>query len=68
MFDPAEYISEAVKLSNIWSVQDKFTIQCKGDWELFESHFPGLRYKYTKLLKAVHCARQEWGEAKHHHC
>jgi hypothetical protein len=27
-----------------------------------------LRYKYTKLLKAVHCARQEWGEAKHHHC
>jgi hypothetical protein len=65
MFDPAEYASEAVKLGNIRFVRDEFVVHCKEDWDLFESCFPDLRLRYTKLLKAVRHARQQRGEAKH---
>ncbi|KAG5638414.1 hypothetical protein H0H81_000191 [Sphagnurus paluster] len=56
--------SEAVKLSQIQSLWDEFIIQCCGDFNIFEEKFSGLRGQYTKLLKAVWCARQEWGKTK----
>lgn len=65
MFDPTEYASEAVKLGNIRFVQEEFVVQCKGEWDIFEDRYPGLRNHYTKLLKAVRRARQERGEAKY---
>ncbi|KAG5633349.1 hypothetical protein H0H81_008526, partial [Sphagnurus paluster] len=55
---------EAVKLGQIQSIRDEFVIHCGSDYSRFEERYPGLRGQYTKLLKAVRCARQERGEAK----
>jgi hypothetical protein len=64
VYDRVDYLSEEQKLSNIRFVQDEFTIHCSGDWGLFAMRFPDLRYRYTKLLKAVREARKERGSAK----
>ena len=64
LLDPSDYQSEAVKLSNIRFIWEEFTVECKGDFGLFEMKFPGMRYQYTKLLKAVREARKGRGEAK----
>ncbi|KAF8325745.1 hypothetical protein F5887DRAFT_1085118 [Amanita rubescens] len=64
LFDPSDYQSEAVKLSNIRFIWEEFAIECQCDFNLFEAKFPGMRHQYTKLLKAVREARKERGEAK----
>ena len=64
LLDPSDYQSEAVKLSNIRFIWEEFTVECKGDFDLFEMKFPGMRYQYTKLLKAVREARKGRGVAK----
>ena len=63
-FDPSEYKSEAVKLSNIRFIWEEFTVGCSSDFDQFEMKFPGLRYQFTKLLKAVREARKVRGAAK----
>ncbi|KAG6847913.1 hypothetical protein H0H93_004984 [Arthromyces matolae] len=59
--------TEAVKFSNIRFVRDEFVHHCKGDFDIFEERYPGLRRQYTKLVKAIRCSRQERGEAKSRH-
>jgi hypothetical protein len=66
-YQPSAYRSQAQKLSMIGIVCDEFNGHCKGDWELFEQTYPGLRYKYTKLVKAVRDARIMRGETKQRH-
>lgn len=63
-YSTSDYASQAVKLGHIRFVQHEFYVICEGDYGLFESRFPGLRYKYTKLIKAVANARKDRGEAK----
>ena len=64
LYSSSEYASEAVKFGNIRFVTEEFTKHCDGSWPLFEELFPGLRHKYTRLLKAVRVARKRRGEAK----
>jgi hypothetical protein len=64
LFSPSEYETEAVKLSNIRFIWEEFTVECQGDFDNFESKFPGMRHQYTKLLRAVREARKRRGEAK----
>ncbi|KAF8326289.1 hypothetical protein F5887DRAFT_1084601 [Amanita rubescens] len=64
LFDPSDYQTEAMKLSNIRFIWEEFAIECHGNFSLFEAKFPGMRHQYTKLLKAVREARKERGEAK----
>lgn len=64
LWDASEYRSEAVKFSNIRQIYEELTYQCKGDHEVFEGRYPGLKHKFTKLLAAVRAARIARGEAK----
>ncbi|KAJ3759479.1 hypothetical protein EV360DRAFT_69470 [Lentinula raphanica] len=64
LFDPKEYKSEAVKLSNIRFVYEEFAGQHGGSYDSFETAFPDLRFQYTKLLLAIRKARKARGEAK----
>jgi hypothetical protein len=64
LFSPSDYEGEAVKFGNVRSVYAEFQNQCMGDYDRFEEKFPGLRGKFTLLLKAVRKARQARGEAK----
>jgi hypothetical protein len=64
LFDPSDYQTEAVKLSNIRFIWEEFAIECQGNFDLFEAKFPGMQHQYTKLLKAVREARKERGDAK----
>ncbi|KAJ7247425.1 hypothetical protein B0H12DRAFT_1072938 [Mycena haematopus] len=63
-FKPAEYASEAVKFSNIRFVCEEFYIQHDGDHAKFEDKFPGMRQKFTMLMKAVRAERKLRGSAK----
>jgi hypothetical protein len=64
IYQPSEYRSEAQKLSMIHILRDEFVKLCKHDWETFETRYPGLRYEYTKLIKAVREARIARGDIK----
>ena len=64
LYSSSAYASEAVKFGNIRFVTEEFSKHCDGSWPVFEELFPGLRYKYTRLLKAVRVARKRRGEAK----
>jgi hypothetical protein len=66
IYQPSEYRSEAQKLSMIHILRDEFVKLCKHDWETFETRYPGLRYEYTKLIKAVREARIARGDIKRH--
>jgi hypothetical protein len=63
-YQPFEYRSEAQKLSMIRILRDEFVVHCDHDWDIFEELYPGLRYQYTKLVKAVRRARVARGDAK----
>ncbi|KAJ7832509.1 hypothetical protein B0H13DRAFT_2370907 [Mycena leptocephala] len=52
LFRSSEYASEAVKLGNIRFVCEEFKVQCGEDHTTFETNFPGLRGKFTMLMKA----------------
>src|ERR1700678_3687412 len=67
IYSSSAYASEAVKFGNIRFVTQEFTKHCDGSWLVFEELYPGLRHKYTRLLKAVRVARKRRGEAKSHH-
>jgi hypothetical protein len=45
-------------------VQDEFAIECQGNWGLFEERYPGLRFHYTKLVKAIRVAQIDRGDTK----
>lgn len=64
LFKSTEYASEAVKLGNIRFVCEEFEVQCGGNHERFEAKFPGLRAKFTMLMKAVRAERKLRGESK----
>ncbi|KAJ7611137.1 hypothetical protein DFH06DRAFT_1345694 [Mycena polygramma] len=64
LFKSSEYTSEAVKLGNIRAVCTEFKIQCRGDHGIFEGKYPGLRKKFTRLMKAVRVERKLRGETK----
>ena len=64
VFDSKDYKSEAVKLSNARFVYEEFSGKYGSSYDDFEAAFPGLRFKYTKLLHAVRKARIVRGEAK----
>ncbi|KAJ6486281.1 hypothetical protein DFH09DRAFT_1291609 [Mycena vulgaris] len=64
LFKSTEYASEAVKLGNIRFVCEEFEVQCGEDHERFESKFPGLRAKFTMLMKAVRAEHKLRGESK----
>jgi hypothetical protein len=66
-YKPSEYRSQAQKLSMIGIVRAEFAEVCSGDWEVFERRYPGLRYQYTKLVKAVRVARIARGDTKSRH-
>ncbi|KAJ7128266.1 hypothetical protein C8R46DRAFT_1237037 [Mycena filopes] len=63
-FKSAEYAKEAVKLGNIRFVCDEFRVHCGGDFVAFEAKYPGLRKKFTMLMKAVRAERKLRGETK----
>jgi len=63
-YRPSEYRMEAQKLSMINIVRTEFVERCNRDWTIFEQQYPGLRYQYTKLVKAVRAARITRGETK----
>ncbi|KAJ7127320.1 hypothetical protein C8R43DRAFT_1134814 [Mycena crocata] len=63
-FKSSEYATEAVKLGNIRFVCEEFLIHCGGNYETFEERFPGLRMKFTMLMKAVRGARKLRGDTK----
>jgi hypothetical protein len=62
-YEPAEYRSEAQKLSMIRIVRDEFVEHCARDYDVFEDQYPELRYQYTKLVKAVRTVRIARGDA-----
>ncbi|KAJ7456105.1 hypothetical protein FB451DRAFT_1564714 [Mycena latifolia] len=64
LFRSTEYASEAVKLGNIRFVCEEFLVQCGGDHERFETKFPGLRKRFTMLMKAVRAERKIRGDTK----
>lgn len=64
LFKSSEYSSEAVKLGNIRFVCEEFQTRFKGDYDTFEAKFPGLRGKFTLLMKAVRAQRKLRGETK----
>ncbi|KAJ6453415.1 hypothetical protein C8R47DRAFT_1083408 [Mycena vitilis] len=51
LFKSSEYTSEAVKLGNIRA--------CRGDHGIFEGKYPGLRKKFTRLMKAVRVEQKD---------
>lgn len=64
LWEASEYHSEAVKFSNICQIYEEWKYQCKGDYDVFESRYPDLKHKFTKLLGAVRAARIARGETK----
>jgi hypothetical protein len=64
IYQPSEYRTEAQKLSMIHILRDEFVDHCDQDWSVFEEHYPGLRYQYTKLVNAVRQVRIAHGDAK----
>ncbi|KAJ7655921.1 hypothetical protein B0H17DRAFT_1146313 [Mycena rosella] len=64
LFKSAEYASEAVKHGNVWFVCEEFQVRFGGDHASFEAKFPGLRGKFTMLMKAVWAERKLRGETK----
>lgn len=64
LFKRSDYSTEQQKHSNIKYVAEEFMGHCKGDWDLFEISYPGLRYQYSKLLKEIRKARIARGTAK----
>ncbi|KAJ7817610.1 hypothetical protein B0H14DRAFT_2601903 [Mycena olivaceomarginata] len=58
LFKSSDYKSEAVKFGNIRFVCEEFRIHCNGDFPTFEEKFPGLRQKFTMLMKAVRAERK----------
>jgi hypothetical protein len=64
VYSPSQYRSEAQKRSMIGIVHAEFVQHCGRDWDVFEQQYSGLRYEYTKLIKAVRAARMARGEAK----
>lgn len=61
-FDKRSYRSEAVKWGRIQRVVDEFEKHCRGDRAVFDSQYPGLSGRYTKLVEAVDAARERRGE------
>lgn len=64
LFKSSEYASEAVKLGNIRFVCEEFQRHCGANYNTFEAKFPGLRKKFTMLMKAVRVQRKLRGDAK----
>ncbi|KAJ7629321.1 hypothetical protein B0H17DRAFT_1150635 [Mycena rosella] len=64
LFKTAEYASEAVKHGNIRFFCEEFQDRCGGNHASFEAKFPGLRGKFTMLMKAVQAERKLRGETK----
>ncbi|KAJ7907750.1 hypothetical protein B0H13DRAFT_1879293 [Mycena leptocephala] len=64
VFKSLEYASEAVKLGNIRFVCEEFQVHYGGDSTRFEAKFPGLREKFTMLMKAVRAERKLRGDTK----
>lgn len=60
----ADYRSEASKLSNITQIYEEYKYKCKGDDDIFEANYPGLRHCFKHLLTAVCAARIEREDAK----
>ncbi|KAJ7856796.1 hypothetical protein B0H14DRAFT_2578627, partial [Mycena olivaceomarginata] len=63
-FKPSEYAKEAVKLGNIRFVCEEFHQHCGADFIAFEAKYPGLRKKFTMLMKAVRVQRKIRGDTK----
>jgi len=55
--------TEAVKYGNIKAVVDEFRIHCHASYQEFESQYPGLRKRYTKLYQAIRKAKIARGDA-----
>ncbi|KAK6966970.1 hypothetical protein R3P38DRAFT_2589936 [Favolaschia claudopus] len=64
LFKPSDYSSEGVKFGNIRFVCEEFYTHCNGDFTLFELEFPGLRQRFTLLMKAVREKRKIRGDTK----
>ncbi|KAJ7814042.1 hypothetical protein B0H13DRAFT_1925036 [Mycena leptocephala] len=64
LFKSSEYASEAVKLGNIRFVCEEFQGRCGGDYTTFEERYPGMRGKFTILMKAVRVQRKLRGETR----
>ncbi|KAK7029766.1 hypothetical protein R3P38DRAFT_3188637 [Favolaschia claudopus] len=64
LFRPLDYSSEGVKFGNIRFVCEEFYTHCNGDFTLFELEFPGLRQRFTLLMKAVREKRKTRGDTK----
>jgi hypothetical protein len=64
LFKSSDYKSEAVKFGNIRFVCEEFRIHCNGDFAAFEEKFPGLRQRFTMLMKAVQAERKLRGDTK----
>ncbi|KAK7016515.1 hypothetical protein R3P38DRAFT_2785719 [Favolaschia claudopus] len=64
LFKPLDYSSEGVKFGNIRFVCEEFYTHCNGDFTLFELEFPGLRQRFTLLMKAVREKRKTRGDTK----
>jgi len=58
-FKPSAYRSEAVKWGKIAKVVEEFQDFCDSDHQVFESRFPGLSSRYTKLVKAINSEREK---------
>ncbi|KAJ7143011.1 hypothetical protein C8R44DRAFT_726298 [Mycena epipterygia] len=63
-FKSSEYATEAVKFGNIRFVCEEFRVRCGGDHGAFEAKFPGLRNRFTMLMKAVRAERKIRGDTK----
>lgn len=63
-FKPSDYAKEAVKLGNIRFVCEEFHQHCGADFIAFEAKYPGLRKKFTMLMKAVRAQRKIRGDTK----
>ncbi|KAK6969226.1 hypothetical protein R3P38DRAFT_3337142 [Favolaschia claudopus] len=64
LFKASDYSSEGVKFGNIRFVCEEFYTHCNGDFTLFELEFPGLRQRFTLLMKAVREKRKIRGDTK----
>jgi hypothetical protein len=51
LFKSADYASEAVKLGNIRFVCEEFQVQCTENFDTLETKYPGLRGKFTMLMR-----------------
>ncbi|KAJ7748139.1 hypothetical protein B0H16DRAFT_1725751 [Mycena metata] len=63
-FKSSDYAKEAVKLGNIRFVCEELITHYGRDFVAFEAKYPGLRRKFTMLMKAVRAERKIRGDTK----